>query len=269
MKIFVFLFIFCINLFSYEIINGEVRIITIPKNQAGQVSINAKKAQWIENPFDKNEYILIIPAGYKSKENISVKNQINNNVETIVFKLIQGDYKKENIQVSQSKVTPPKEVSDRIQRELNEAVAIYSKTSPTIYFKDKFDKPMNSLITSQFGNARLYNGSLQGYHSGIDFRAAVGTPIKAVNDGYVRLAKDRYYAGKSVIMDHGAGIYSKYYHMSELKVKEGDFVRKGQIIGLSGSTGRVTGPHLHFEIGINNISVNPLQFIESINKVLN
>lgn len=269
MRILLILLSLCINIFAYEIINGEVRIITIPKNLAGELSINSKKAQWIENPFDKNEAIVIVPAGYRSKDNISVRNKTSKGTETIVFKLIQGDYKKENIQVSQSKVTPPSEVTARIQRELNEAVAIYSKTSPTIFFKGKFANPMDSVITSQFGNARIYNGSLQGYHAGTDFRAAIGTPIRAVNDGYVRLAKDRYYAGKSIIMDHGAGIYSKYYHMSEFRVKEGDFVKKGQIIGLSGNTGRVTGPHLHFEISINNTSVNPLQFIESINKILN
>lgn len=269
MRIFLILFTLVVNLFAYEIINGEIRIITLPKNVAGELTINSKKVSWIENPYDRNEVFTIIPSGYRNKNDITVRNKNSKGTETIIFKAIQGNYKKENIQVSQSKVTPPKEVTARIQKELNEALAIYAKTSPKIFFKEKFANPMDSLITSQFGNARIYNGSLQGYHSGTDFRAATGTPIKAVNDGYIRLARDRYYAGKSVIMDHGAGIYSKYYHMSELKVKEGDFVKKGQVIGLSGATGRVTGPHLHFEISINNISVNPLQFIESINKVLN
>jgi murein DD-endopeptidase MepM/ murein hydrolase activator NlpD len=128
--------------------------------------------------------------------------------------------------------------------------------------------PMDSKITSDFGNARVFNGSLKSYHSGTDFRAKVGTPVKSVNDGVVVLAKDRFYAGGSVIVDHGEGVYSCYYHMSKYEVKEGDFVKKGQLLGLSGVSGRVTGPHLHFSMRVSGVQVDPLQFINLVNKEL-
>lgn len=114
----------------------------------------------------------------------------------------------------------------------------------------------------------MFNNTLKSYHSGTDFRAAIGTPIKAINDGIVKISKDRFYAGGSVVIDHGAGIYSQYYHLSKMNVKVGDIVKKGDIVGLSGDTGRVSGPHLHFGIMVNNNQVNPLNFIETINYAL-
>jgi len=128
--------------------------------------------------------------------------------------------------------------------------------------------PMNSKITSEFGNARVFNGSLKSYHSGTDFRAKVGTPIKSVNDGKVVLVKDRFYSGGSVIVDHGEGVYTCYYHMSKFDVKKGDMVKKGQQLGLSGVSGRVTGPHLHFSARVSGVQVDPLQFINLVNKEL-
>jgi murein DD-endopeptidase MepM/ murein hydrolase activator NlpD len=125
--------------------------------------------------------------------------------------------------------------------------------------------PMKSKITSDFGNARIYNGKTKSYHSGTDFRAKIGTPIIASNDGKIVLAKRRFYAGGSIIIDHGHGIYSCYYHMSRFDVKEGEMVKKNQVIGLSGDTGRVTGPHLHFSIRVGGLQVDPLQFIELVN----
>ncbi|MFR8441736.1 MAG: M23 family metallopeptidase, partial [Campylobacter sp.] len=128
--------------------------------------------------------------------------------------------------------------------------------------------PLNSKITSAFGNARTFNGELKSYHSGTDYRAAVGTGVRAANDGVVVIAKDRYYAGGSVVIDHGGGIYSQYYHLSEIKVALGDHVHKGDEIALSGESGRVSGPHLHFGIAINGVSVNPLSFVAKFNEVV-
>ena len=96
----------------------------------------------------------------------------------------------------------------------------------------------------------------------------MGTPLIACNDGVVVLAKDRFYSGGSVIIDHGQGIYSCYYHMSKFGVKKGSEVKRGDILGLSGDTGRVTGPHLHFSFRVGGEQVDPLQFIDLINKNL-
>ena len=134
-------------------------------------------------------------------------------------------YPKEILKVAKNKVTPPKEVLARIQKELDEANAVYATYTDEALFDGKFILPLDSVITSKFGTARIFNNTLASYHSGTDFRAAVGTPIIAANDGIVRIAKDRYYAGDSVVIDHGYKIFSQYYHLSELKVKVGQRVK--------------------------------------------
>jgi len=129
------------------------------------------------------------------------------------------------------------------------------------------DYPLHSKITSAFGNKRLFNGVLKSFHSGTDFRAKTGTPIHTVADGRVVLVKNRFFAGNSVIIDHGQGIYTSYYHLSRFKVRKGEFVKKGQVIGLAGATGRVTGSHLHFTVHINGTLVDPLEFIDTFNEL--
>ncbi|HEF3953264.1 TPA: M23 family metallopeptidase, partial [Campylobacter jejuni] len=102
---------------------------------------------------------------------------------------------------------------------------------------------------------------------GTDFRAATGTPIYAANSGIVKIAKDRYFAGNSVVIDHGFGIYSQYYHLSKIDVKVGQKIKKGELIGLSGASGRVSGPHLHFGILAGGKQVDPLDFVSKFNAI--
>ena len=189
--------------------------------------------------------------------------------KTLFFKIEDGEYKKETIEVQKSKVNPKSEaVKKRTAKEYAQAMKIYGTATPENYVKSEYIVPMDSKITSSFGKARIYNSTLNGYHSGTDFRAKIGTPIIASNDGKVVLARDRFYAGNSIIIDHGQGIYTCYYHLSEFKVKEGDMVRKAQLIGLSGDTGRITGPHLHFSFRVGGLQVDPLQLITLLNENL-
>lgn len=186
----------------------------------------------------------------------------------IDLKVVDGSYDKETLSVDSSKVKLSKEDKKRTSKEYAEAIKIYNTTTKKSYIDSKYIMPIDSKITSTFGRARVFNGSLKSYHSGTDFRAKVGTPIKCVNDGKVVLASDRFYAGGSIIVDHGHGIYTCYYHMSEFSVEEGQKVQKGQVLGLSGKSGRVTGPHLHFSARVSGVQVDPLQFIKLINEEL-
>jgi murein DD-endopeptidase MepM/ murein hydrolase activator NlpD len=123
---------------------------------------------------------------------------------------------------------------------------------------------MDSKITSSFGNKRLFNGKLKSYHNGIDFRAPIGTPVFASNSGVVRLAENLFYSGKVVILDHGNFIFTIYAHLSKIDVKAGQQVGKGQQLGLTGATGRVSGPHLHWGVKVNGAAVNPIQFVKTM-----
>ena len=125
------------------------------------------------------------------------------------------------------------------------------------YWKGSFQVPINSAVTSTFGNKRIFNGEMKSFHQGLDLRAAMGTPIHAASGGVIVLAKNLFMTGNTVLIDHGYGIFTVYAHMSKLQVKKGQEVKPGETLGLSGMTGRASGPHLHWGAVINRFKVNP------------
>lgn len=254
---------------TQTIVNGDVEIVQVEAKFAGNLSIDGKKKRWLSVTGDENLKFAIVSAGYRQKGEIKLINGLKSGDETIIFKIVEGEYKKEKITVEGSKVTPPKDVLKRIEEEREEANKIYATANAGLKFDSKFILPMSSAVTSPFGTARVFNGTLKSYHGGTDFRAAVGTSVIAANDGVVVIAKDRYYAGGSVVIDHGEGIYTQYYHLSALNVKVGQSVKKGDTIALSGASGRVSGPHLHFGVIVGGVQVNPINFVKKINEILN
>jgi murein DD-endopeptidase MepM/ murein hydrolase activator NlpD len=124
-----------------------------------------------------------------------------------------------------------------------------------------FLKPRTSVITSEFGSGRLFNGALTTRHLGVDFRGAVGEPVRAANRGVVALVDNFFLAGNVVYIDHGGGVVTSYFHLSKTLVATGDTVKCGQEIGLVGNTGRVTGPHLHWAARYGATTVNPLDLL--------
>lgn len=254
-------YVFAFNFDEIKLVRGEARVIKLGKND----KINLKSSHTIYKINGKN--LLIIPIHYKSKQDF-INLCVNNICKDL--KIHNGEYKqtqiKEQVSVAQSKVAPDKKMQERIAKELQIANKAYATKTLKTYISKAFKKPLDSFITSPFGSARVFNGVLKSYHSGTDFRASIGTKIHSSNAGLVVIADDRYYAGKSVVIDHGFGVFSQYYHLDEILVKKGDIVKHSELIGKSGATGRVSGPHLHLGVAINGISVNPLKFFEEFNK---
>ena len=176
----------------------------------------------------------------------------------VPFQVVEGKYSSEKLRVNPSRVHPRKADLPRIARELKEVGAVYRNFDRKKFWKGSFELPIRSEVTSEFGTRRVYNGALKGFHSGLDLRAPVGTPIYSAAPGRVALAKDLFFTGNTVILDHGYGVMTLYAHMSELKVKVGDLVSLKQLVGLSGQTGRVNGPHLHWQAVIDGVKVNPV-----------
>ncbi len=154
-------------------------------------------------------------------------------------------------------VTPPPALQARIKREAELVALATSVVSPAWLGDGPFAVPNEAPSWSNFGQRRLNNNVLASLHTGLDIRAPFGRPIGAANAGRVVLASDLYLGGKTVIIDHGLGVFSSYGHMSELKVKRGETVAKGQTIGLCGTTGRSTGPHLHWSVKVLGARVDP------------
>lgn len=239
--------------------NGKTAILHTTLKNPKPIIIDKKTYPWLAHPKNKNKKIAILSMSYYAKPKIL---NLENGVQ---LEIKQGVYKKEQIQVSQSKIKPNAKNQIRIKKEAKEASAIYSNYTQTRLWDSEFILPMESKITSPYGRARVFNGELRSYHGGTDFRASVGKEIKATNRGKVVIAKDRFLAGGSVVLDHGEGIFSMYYHCSKIYAKVGDIVEKGDIVALSGATGRVSGPHLHFGILVRGAQVDPLDFITQIN----
>lgn len=140
---------------------------------------------------------------------------------------------------------------------------IMSGFTPTRYFDGPMGLPAAASITSPFGRKRSYNGGPRTFfHSGTDFAGAPGTPVMAAAPGVVVFADTLNVRGKATIIDHGWGVYTGYWHQTEQFVSVGDTVTVGQVIGTIGATGRVTGPHLHWEVWVNGVPVNPMQWVK-------
>jgi murein DD-endopeptidase MepM/ murein hydrolase activator NlpD len=163
-------------------------------------------------------------------------------------------------------VDPPADALPRIEQERKTTEAIFAQTTAERFWKDPFVVPVPGLATSSFGRRTILNGQPRGQHSGTDFQAPSGTPVVAPNRGRVVLAADQYFAGQTIIIDHGLGVYSYLAHLSEFSVTEGTIVERGQKIALSGSSGRVTGPHLHWTMRLGSARVDPLSLVDVLQK---
>jgi biotin carboxyl carrier protein len=166
-----------------------------------------------------------------------------------------------SLTVDEKFVTPPKEVLGRIEEEGKRVAAIFAAVEEQRHWQGTFVAPVPGPSISSFGKRNIMNGKPRSPHSGVDFEAEEGTPIKAPNAGRVVLADHLYYSGNTIIIDHGQGLYSYFAHLSRFLVKDGDHVARGDAVGRVGSTGRVTGPHLHWSVRLVGTRVDPLSLI--------
>jgi murein DD-endopeptidase MepM/ murein hydrolase activator NlpD len=148
----------------------------------------------------------------------------------------------------------------RAKEEERRLEAIWEKVSPRRW-SGSFLLPLEHEISTPFGTMRIMNEEMRSVHRGIDIRGSEGDTIRASNDGVVVLAEELFFGGNTVILDHGTGIYTIYMHLSKFAVAVGDIVPKDGVIGYVGSTGRASGPHLHFSVKVDTISTDPLSLI--------
>ena len=187
------------------------------------------------------------------------------NKKKIVKKVFKREYRIQRIDgLEEKKVTPPEEVYERIKRENKLIVAAREINSDLDFFKDKFILPLDdAIITGVYGSQRILNGKPRWPHYGIDFAGDLGTPIKAMADGIVTMVEnDLYYTGATLIFDHGHGISTLYMHMDEIFVEKGDIIKKGDIIGTVGSSGRSTGPHLDVRLNWFGTRLDPATVLD-------
>ena len=169
----------------------------------------------------------------------------------------------QKLTVDKKYVDPPAAQMERIKADRELVRKTLAAYVPERLWTLPFDRPVPGDVSSLFGLKRVFNGQPRGLHRGLDLRGAEGTPIVACADGRVALTGDLYFSGNVVYINHGEGVFTAYLHMSKILVAKDQVVRKGEVIGLVGATGRVTGPHLHLSLLVQGVSVDPQPLLQA------
>jgi murein DD-endopeptidase MepM/ murein hydrolase activator NlpD len=170
-------------------------------------------------------------------------------------------YRTSTLTVAPKFVAPGPEELKRIKAESELKANVFAASAPEPLWSGDFRAPVTAAPGEGFGTRRVFNGTLASIHKGMDFRSAVGTPVRAGNSGVVVLAAPLYYEGNCVVIDHGLGLFTISMHLSRIDVHEGQRVVTGERIGLSGATGRVTGPHLHWALRWQDAYLDPAKLL--------
>ncbi|WP_224247899.1 M23 family metallopeptidase [Hyalangium gracile] len=176
--------------------------------------------------------------------------------------VVEPGYPERQLQVAGKYVKPPPSVKARMAEDRAAFATAFSQEFSPPRFQGNFAWPRQDRITAPYGDRRSFNGKLQSQHFGTDIDGNTGDPIYAANDGEVVLTRDCYSSGGTVILHHGAGLYTTYFHMSRMDVKSGTQVKQGDKLGLVGKTGRVTGPHLHWGVKVDGLWVDGLSLLK-------
>ncbi len=264
-----------------SVVNFSLKITSAAEGKNYELWCGDKKWPWILNLekktghafiavdyFTKNKSETLLP---KDKNVCALKkiNDASQGGEVVAhLKYAAFPYLEEKLKVSPKKVFPSAKDLKRIEHEQQVMAEIYAQSNKDFYFQSPFITPLDSVLTSIYGNQRIFNNKKRSQHLGNDYRASVGTPIPATNRGKVVYVGNMFYSGNQVVVDHGGDIFSIYAHLSEIKVKVDQMVDKGDVLGLSGATGRVSGPHLHWGVKLGGMLVDGVSLVESSNKAL-
>jgi murein DD-endopeptidase MepM/ murein hydrolase activator NlpD len=175
----------------------------------------------------------------------------------VSVKVASAAYPKIQIKVAKQFTEPGPEQVHEIAADKDVKQKTFATETPQRSWMGPFLSPVSAPISDVFGTARVINQEVKSRHLGLDYGVPTGTPVQAINHGTVLLARSLFFEGNCVVLDHGQGLLSLYLHLSEFRVKEGDIVDPGQVIGLSGGTGRATGPHLHLAIRWQGVYLDP------------
>jgi murein DD-endopeptidase MepM/ murein hydrolase activator NlpD len=245
---------------------GEALRLSIP-NEPG---IQSVAIQWqgraVPYVHLGNDWVAVIgvdldvkPGEYASELRVTKSSAVER--RSVSIEVHKVDYPTTQLKVADEYVQLSPANQQRATREAKELDQIHKTITPEILWTEPFTSPIPGEKGSNFGHRRVFNGQPRAPHGGADLKASTGTPIHSANSGRVVLAKNLFFTGNTVILDHGLGIYTLYAHLSRIDVKKGAVVERGQLLGLAGATGRVTGPHLHWGARVQDARVDPFSLV--------
>jgi hypothetical protein len=200
------------------------------------------------------------PSG-PSQVEVSIRSGSDVKQLSLTIEIHPAHYRTGSLTVAPKFVEPDAASLAQIKAEAELKTKIFGTSTAEPLWSSNFHAPIAAQPTDSFGTRRMFNGKLASIHKGMDFRATTGTPVHAANSGVVVLARPLYYEGNCVVIDHGLGLYTISMHLSRIDVKEGQSVTNGERLGLSGATGRVTGPHLHWAVRWRDAYLDPAKLL--------
>lgn len=242
-------------------VNGGLTIIPIDIKDKPEAYYHGNRIPVLAS-FKPNQWLLIVAIPLTNTDPIQYIDITKPFKSSIPFQISDKLYTTQYLTIKDlSKVDPQPDDLIRIGKETKKLARIYSKYSQMNPFQQQFTAPLRGPVSSLFGLKRVYNKQPRDPHSGLDIAAPQGEPVYAINQGIVAETGDYFFTGNTVIIDHGMGVFSLYAHLSKIEVQTGELIKQGQELGLVGMTGRVTGPHLHWTMIVNQTLVEPLLFV--------
>lgn len=242
---------------------GGVALVELPADSnATQASFNRKPVLLVPTG-ETLTAVVGLPLGTRSGTHRLTLGSRDGVTTGVDFQVADKHYEEQRITIKDKrKVTPEKRDMERIGREQRRILKALANHDPRMPDSLRFRLPVEGTVSSPFGLRRFFNDQPRKPHSGLDLAAAQGTPVRAPAGGRISDTGDFFFNGNTVFIDHGQGLVTMYCHLSRIDVETGQQVSAGDIIGLVGMTGRVTGPHLHWGVSLNDARVDPVLFLE-------
>ena len=247
---------------------GEVLVVTVPvTGDPDRVVGHLLKREIVFFPVGKGEYAGLLGLDMQDKpgqHELTVQMEYPDRTarHRVTILLIKEDFKAQHLKLPKKMVDLDSETLARVRKESKLLHQAFESVLPKPLWNSQFIEPVQGRVSGRFGSRRVINGQHKRPHSGEDIAAPKGTPVVAMNAGLVRLTMDHFFTGKGVILDHGLGLFSMYFHLSAVDVTQGQMVEKGQPIGKVGATGRATGPHLHWGVRLNGSRIDPYSLLK-------
>ncbi len=248
---------YAVDIYPSEVIPGDIFLLTVQGDAGSSIEgeFRGKKIKFFSSA--RGLYIALVPVDINTPpDKYPVSITQGGETRTLSLTVKTHKFKTVKLTLPEGKVT----LSEENQKRAVKEAGLLNKIWPEQTHKawgERFTDPTGTEVSEVYGVKRIMNEKKTSVHRGMDFRGKTGTPIMAINSGAVVLTDDLFYGGNTLIVDHGMGLYSVYMHLSKFKASKGDKVSKGQVVGLIGSSGRATGPHLHMSVKLNGVSVNP------------
>ncbi|MDF2444925.1 MAG: peptidase family protein [Moraxellaceae bacterium] len=248
---------------------GGIALLPLPASLPAdlQATLDGKPVFIAKGPGGERHLVVGIPhAALPGESQVVISDRSGQpTIATLPFTIADKQYPEQHIKLRDNKhVHPGPEELARYEREASEQQAVYRAYTPSPAIWPAFIQPTRGAANASFGRKRFFNGEPRAPHLGMDIAAPEGQPVIAPADGVVARTGDYFFNGRTVMIDHGQGLFSMLCHLREISVKTGDRVRQGDLVGAVGKTGRATGPHLHWTVSLNDARIDPLLVLPAL-----